>query len=115
MPSPTVFDFRLSINVGTSYQDEVDRAIESCRKVVSILSPAYFASPECQEELNSARFRNKRAGFKLLIPIYWKSVTPDLPRWLRTLNRANCTDEEFAELPNAVQRVSQALQASSVP
>jgi hypothetical protein len=108
-PSCTVFDFRLAINIGASYQDEIDRAIESCRKVVSILTPAYFASPECQEELNIARLRNKRSGFKILLPIYWKSVSPQLPCWLQILNRYECVEERVDKMPGAAQQISNAL------
>ncbi|MCB1940908.1 MAG: toll/interleukin-1 receptor domain-containing protein [Candidatus Accumulibacter sp.] len=108
--SATVFDFRLSIQKGKSYQDEIDRAIESCRKVVSILSPAYFASPECQEELNIARLRNKRAGFGLLIPLYWKSVSPALPLWLQTLNQCLCVEERVDRLRDAARDVHAGFQ-----
>ena len=107
--STTVFDFRLSIQKGKSYQDDIDRAIESCRKVVSILSPAYFASPECQEELNIARLRNKRAGFGLLIPLCWKSVSPSLPLWLQTLNQSDCLEESLEKLTVAAQDVHATL------
>ncbi|MEF8731022.1 MAG: toll/interleukin-1 receptor domain-containing protein [Candidatus Accumulibacter meliphilus] len=108
-PTATVFDFRLSIQKGKSYQDDIDRAIESCRKVVSILSPAYFASPECQEELNIARLRNKRAGFGLLIPLYWKSVSPSLPLWLQTLNQCVCVEERLDQLSLAARDVHTTL------
>lgn len=108
-PHSTVFDFRLSIDKGLSYQNEIDRAIESCKKVVSILSPAYIASPECQEELNIARLRNKRSGWKVLIPIYWQSVTPDLPLWLQTLNRCECIEERYDLIPAAAHEVSRTL------
>lgn len=108
-PGCNVFDFRLSINKGLSYQNEIDRAIESCSKVVSILTPSYFASPECQEELNIARLRNKRSGWGVLIPIYWKSVIPDLPLWLQTLNRCNCIEERHDLMASAAQDVHRAL------
>ncbi|WP_291985797.1 toll/interleukin-1 receptor domain-containing protein [Candidatus Accumulibacter sp. ACC007] len=108
-PARTVFDFRLAIQKGKSYQDEIDRAIESCRRVVSILSPAYFASPECQEELNIARLRNKRSGFGLLIPLYWRSISPGLPLWLQTLNQCVCVEERLDQLPVAAQDVHASL------
>ncbi|ODR96759.1 hypothetical protein AUC69_14335 [Methyloceanibacter superfactus] len=42
-----VFDYRIAIDKGKSWQEELDRAISSSRSVVTILSPNYFASPEC--------------------------------------------------------------------
>jgi hypothetical protein len=108
-PEVRIFDYRLSIDKGRPYQNEIDRAIESCAKVVPILSPAYLASPECQEELNIARLRNKRSGWSTLIPIYWKSVVPELPLWLQTLNIYQCTEERPDLMPGAAQAVSDSL------
>ena len=50
-PGTTVFDYRIAIDPGRSYQTAIDRAMASCKVVVAILSPPYRASPECQEEL----------------------------------------------------------------
>ena len=69
-----VFDFKNEIDVGKSYQGEIDRSIESCRKIIAVMSPSYFLSPECQEELQMARLRNKRADSCILFPIYWRSL-----------------------------------------
>lgn len=108
-PSVRIFDYRLSIDKGRPYQNEIDRAIESCAKVVPILSPAYLASPECQEELNIARLRNKRSGWSVLIPIYWKSVVPELPLWVQTLNLCMCTEERSELMADAARAVSDSL------
>ena len=37
--------------------EEIDAAIEGCTKIVALMSPNYFASPECKEELMVARLR----------------------------------------------------------
>jgi len=64
-----IYDFRLQIDNGKSWQEEIDRAISSCKAIIAILSPSYFNSPECREELMQARLRNKRSDRTLLFPI----------------------------------------------
>jgi TIR domain len=71
-PDLTVFDYQKPIDFGVSYQDEIDQAIERCRRVVALMSPSYFGFPECQEELQIARLRKKRQGGKILFPVYWQ-------------------------------------------
>ena len=71
-----VFDFRIAIEKGRSWQEELDRAISSSRCIVSIMSPSYFSSPECKEELMQARLRNKRSNHSCLFPIYWCGGLP---------------------------------------
>jgi TIR domain-containing protein len=48
-PDIRLFDYRLSIDVGKAWQDEIDRAIGACLKMVALLSPSYFSSDVCRE------------------------------------------------------------------
>ncbi|MGO9432176.1 toll/interleukin-1 receptor domain-containing protein [Rhodoblastus sp.] len=89
-----IFDFRLSIDKGKSWQEELDRAIGSSRNIIAILSPAYFASNECREELMQARLRNKREANKVLFPIYWQNWGKELDLWLQILNYADCREAD---------------------
>ena len=82
-PETRIFDFRNSIDKGLSYQGEIDKVIESCRRIAAILSPEYFQSPECTEEIMIARLRNKRAGGGVLLPVYWRDLDGDLALWLQ--------------------------------
>ena len=87
-----IFDFRLSIDKGKSWQEELDHAISSSRNIVTILSPAYFASNECREELMQARLRNKRAAKPLLFPVYWQDWGKELDLWLQAINYVDCRE-----------------------
>jgi hypothetical protein len=87
-----IFDFRLSIDKGKSWQEELDRAISSSRNIVALLSPAYFASNECREELMQARLRNKRAANPLLFPVYWRDWGKELDLWLQAVNYVDCRE-----------------------
>jgi TIR domain len=97
-----VFDFRLGIDQGSSWQEEIDRAISSCKAIIAILSPAYFKSPECREELMQARLRNKHADRTVLFPMYWHSSEKEFPLWLQALNYGDCREGDFEKLTSAV-------------
>lgn len=101
-----IFDFRLEIDKGASWQYEIDRAISSSKAVVAILSPTYFASPECREELMQARLRNKRSDHFVLFPIYWRDWGKELDLWLQTINYADCREGNHQALTNTVSKLS---------
>ena len=96
------FDFRLAIDKGTSWQEEIDRAITSCRSIVALLSPTYFASPECREELMQARLRNKRAAHALLFPVYWRDWGKELDLWLQVVNYVDCREANYEALESTM-------------
>jgi hypothetical protein len=100
-----VFDFRTAIDKGRSWQEEIDRAISSCRSVIALLSPSYFASPECKEELMQARLRHKHSDLPVLIPIYWRDWGKELDLWLRVVNYADCREANFQSLAKTIDRL----------
>jgi hypothetical protein len=104
-----VFDYRLSINVGKSWQQEIDDAIEGCRHIVALLSPDYFASPECKEELMIARLRNKRSEFEVFFPMYWKDAGKELAMWLQAITYSDCREADSKKVSRAVQRLAARL------
>lgn len=87
-----VFDFRIAIDKGRSWQEEIDLAITSCRSIIAILSPSYFNSPECREELMQARLRNKRSRETVFFPVYWHDWGKELDLWLQTVNYSDCRE-----------------------
>lgn len=102
-PETKLFDFRHNIDRGVSYQQEIDKAIESCRRIIAILSPDYFASVECTEEMMMSRLRNKRAGGGILRPIYWRNLDRGLSLWLQILNYTDCREADAARIATAAQ------------
>ena len=104
-----LFDFRHSIDKVVSYQEEIDKAIENCRRIIAILSPDYFDSPECTEEMMISRLRNKRAGGGVLLPIYWRDLDGDLSLWLQILNYSDCREADAARIAAAARREASQL------
>jgi hypothetical protein len=97
-PEARLFDYRHEIDPGLFWQRKIDEAIGNCGRIVALLSPEYFASPECTEEIMIARLRNKRAGGGVLLPIYWRSLQGDLELWLQIINYADCRESDAALL-----------------
>jgi len=102
-----VFDYRTSVDPGKVWQDEIEAAMESCRKVVAFLSQAYLNSRECKEELSMARLRHKRENQSVLIPLYVRSLDNDaeLPLWLQTVTYVDCRTADEDKLAAAAARV----------
>lgn len=93
-PDVKIFDFRSSIDKGHSWQQAIDDAITNCQRVIAVLSPDYFASPECTEEIMMARLRNKRSGGKVLHPVYWRDIDKELALWLQIINYSDCREAD---------------------
>lgn len=104
-----VFDYRLNIDVGQSWQQEIDEAIEGCRKIVALMSEDYFASPECKEELMIARLRNKRSNFEVFFPLYWKDAGQALALWLQAITYSDCREGDVEKLGDVGKRLAAQL------
>lgn len=99
----TVFDFRSCVDPGVAWQDRLDQAISTCRTVVAILTPDYFVSAECKEELAQARLRHKRERERVLLPVLWRSVD-NVALWLQTLNLLDCRESNVGRLSESLAR-----------
>ena len=106
-PGLRLFDYRLSVDPGKVWQDAIDKTIQSCRHMIAFLSPHYFLSVECKEEINMARLRNKREDQSFLYPLYVRSLATDdeLPLWLQAVTYIDCREIDEAKLTNAAFRL----------
>jgi hypothetical protein len=106
-PNIRLFDYRLSIDNGSFWQDEIDRAIRVCLKMIPLLSPAYFSSPECREELGVGRLLHKRRNRSFLFPLYTRSLAnqDELPLWLQTITYIDCREADPDRLASAANQL----------
>ena len=104
-----IFDYRLSIDIGQAWQQEIDAAIEGCTKIVALMSPDYFASPECKEELMVARLRHKRSNFSVFFPLYWKDAGQALALWLQAITYSDCREGDAQKLDVVSKRLASQL------
>lgn len=103
-PEAHIFLDKLEIKPGQSWQAELDEALESCRKVIAVYSPAYLQSKVCIEEFNMARLRHRESDTGVLVPIYLRTV-PQLPLYMRSLNYVDCREGDTELLDSACRGV----------
>lgn len=90
-PDLRVFVDRQELNAGAAWQQEIYDALESCQKVVCLLSPEYLASKICLEEFNIALFRHRDAEPEgVLLPI--AIADADLPIYMRLMQHLDCRE-----------------------
>jgi hypothetical protein len=82
-PDLRVFIDRVSMRVGSSWQQKLYRALDESQQVIALLSPDYIASTICQEEFNIAVARN-RDHEGVLVPLYLYDA--QLPTYIKLLN-----------------------------
>jgi hypothetical protein len=100
-PDARIFLDKLEIQPGESWQAELDEALESCRKVIAVYSPAYLQSKVCIEEFNMARLRHRESDDGVLVPIYLRTVDPKLPLYMRSLNYVDCREGDPERIDSA--------------
>jgi len=89
-PSIRVFQDKLELKPGEAWQEELDRALEFCRKVIAVYTPSYLESKMCMEEFNMARLRHRESREGVLLPIYLRSA--NLPLYMRSLQYVDCRE-----------------------
>jgi hypothetical protein len=102
-PSLRVFRDKLRLDVGQSWQSELDTALENCQHVIAVYSPAYLKSKMCLEEFNMARLRHRESPTPVLTPVYLRE-TP-LPLYMRTLQFIDCREANPALLAAAADHL----------
>lgn len=78
-----VFLDRTSLDPGVSWQQKIYEALEKCRRVIVVLSPAYLESKRCLEEYNLAHCRQVESGEPIIYPILL--YTASLPIYIKML------------------------------
>ena len=100
-PGLRIFQDKLVLNAGQSWQAELDHALESCRSVVAVYSPSYLESKMCIEEFNMARIRHRESPTPILKPIYLRTAT--LPLYMRSLQYIDCREADRKLFSTAAQ------------
>jgi hypothetical protein len=109
-PGLVVFQDKLELDAGHSWQSELDRALESCRSVVAVYSPAYLRSKVCIEEFNMARLRHRESDTPILRPIFLRDAP--LPLYMRIIQYIDCREADPARVEAAARQLASALAGS---
>jgi hypothetical protein len=95
-PDLRVFRDTLALQVGDSWQDVLDYALGSSRRVIAVYSPSYLKSRMCMEEFNMARIRHRESDDGVLLPVYLRST--DLPLYMRSLQYVDCREGDISRI-----------------
>jgi TIR domain len=96
-----VFLDRVSIDVGSAWQQKLYEALDDCRKVIAVLSPAYLESKWCLEEFNIALCRQRDTGESIIHPfLLYKCKTP---YYIKMIQHEDCTEGDVTRLKSCSQ------------
>jgi TIR domain len=102
--SVRVFLDRQVLKEGSAWQPDIFKAIDHCRCLVAIYSPAYLESKVCLEEYNIAWARSRDHG-TTIVPVYWKSA--EIPTYMNMLLYVDCREEVEEKLGRVIERVTE--------
>src|SRR5262249_22709749 len=91
-----LFVDRDNLRTGAVWQHQLFMALDSCQKVVALLSPEYVASDFCVEEFNIAMLRGRSEGLEILYPVYLYSAM--LPTYIRARQWSDCREGDTLKL-----------------
>lgn len=97
-PGLRIFLDRTELNTGCAWQQKILDALDDCRKIVTVYSPAYLTSKVCREEFNIALFRHRDRN-DVLLPIYLE--TAPLPTYMKVTQYIDCRERDQAKLKQA--------------
>lgn len=106
-PALRVFQDKLEIQLGDSWQSELDDVLETCRKVIAIYSPTYLKSRMCMEEFNMARLRHRENESGVLLPVYLRST--NLPLYMRSLQYFDCREADPKRIAGCCERLATSM------
>lgn len=97
---------RLELSEGSAWQPAILSAIDRCKRLVAVYSPAYVQSKVCQEEFNIAWARGRKLQTDMIFPVYWE--TADLPTYMDMLLYADCRERQSGNLQDIARRIARA-------
>ncbi len=106
-PDLKLFLDRIELNPGTAWQQRIYEALEECRKIIAVFSPAYLVSNICKEEYNIAHYLNRNATKEILIPIYLYST--QLPVYMKLVQYIDCREGDNHKLKKACNQINSML------
>ena len=87
---------RMELQTGAAWQQQIFEALDDCRRVITLLTPAYLASKVCKDEYNIALFRHRESEEGVLLPVYLRSA--QLPTYMRLVQFEDAREGDEARI-----------------
>lgn len=101
-PDSKIFQDKLTLQPGSSWQEEIYVSIEKCKNVLVFYSPAYLESKICKEEFNIALFRHRENNGDVLFPIYLYSA--ELPIYMQMIQYVDCREGDLEKINDVIKK-----------
>ena len=101
-PDLRIFIDQKELNPGAAWQQEIYEALDACRNVITLYSPAYLDSKVCLEELNIALLRHRESARPVLFPIYLRSAA--IPSYMRLVQYSDCREADGGRVRAACEQ-----------
>ncbi len=95
-PNLRIFQDKLELKAGSSWQEELDDALAHCKRFIALYSPAYLQSRMCKDEFDLARLRHQESEERVLLPVYLHSA--DLPLYMRAIQYEDCREGDVERI-----------------
>jgi serine/threonine protein kinase len=102
-----LFIDRKDLNPGAAWQQEIYESLDSCRKIIAFLTPAYLNSKVCLEEFNIALCRSREADQRILVPVYLYSA--NLPTYMKLRQFWDCRESDATRIRSACTALAEEL------
>ncbi|MBV8315100.1 MAG: toll/interleukin-1 receptor domain-containing protein [Planctomycetaceae bacterium] len=99
------------IEIGAAWQQKLFKALENCRKMIAVYSPAYLESKWCKEEYNISYCRQIESGETIIHPILLYSA--NLPYYMRMINYVDCREGNVDRLRSFCSELLSAITTAS--
>jgi hypothetical protein len=106
----TVFIDRSEIDVGSSWQQKIFDALESCQVTVALYSPGFVESKVCKEEFNISWARGREEGRSMIFPLLVRDAS--LPTYMKLLNYIDCRVSDHGKIASAASALATNLHSS---
>jgi TIR domain-containing protein len=106
-PDARIYIDNDELDPGAAWQQSLFEALDACRRVVALYSPAYVRSQVCKEEFNIAWARGRKTGTRVLFPLYLYSA--DLPTYMEVAQFVDCREGDRARISSACAQLVAAL------
>jgi len=106
-----IFLDRDDLRTGGIWQHRLFTAIDTCKKMVALLSPEYISSTFCIDEFNIAMIRGREEVREILYPIYLYSAA--LPTYIRSRQWSDCREGNAVKLVDTCRYLVRELENAS--